>query len=369
MSLIVAINSGSSSLRLAAYAVGDAGTSLLAKESHGRIEQGHTAVLERFLDTHRLRACDAIAHRIVHGGAYAETSRIDGEVERGIQAASRLAPLHNPLALIWIEATRAVLGAALPQIAVFDTAYFNDLPEPARRYPLPSELCEKHGIRRYGFHGIAHQAMGRAYRALGGVGRRVISLQLGSGCSVAAVLDGRPQDTSMGFSPLEGLMMATRCGDLDPGLLLYLQQAEGWSPAQLEALLNKECGLKGVSGIGGDMRELLASDAPAARLAVEMFCHRVRKYIGAYAAVLGGVDAILFGGGIGENAATIREEILRPLDWLGARLDPQANASATGCAGRITCPGSQVEAWVVPVDEAAVIAVEAGRLLRSGPGQ
>ncbi len=363
MSVIIVINSGSSSLRLAAYALDGARVRLLAKESHGRIEQGQPSVLGRFLDAHRLRNCNAVAHRIVHGGGFAETRLIDAEVEQGIRKAAPLAPLHNPVALSWIEAARTALDTALPQIAVFDTAFFHDLPEVARHYPLPAALCERHGIRRYGFHGIAHQAMGQAYRAQGSAGRRVISLQLGSGCSATALLDDRPQDTSMGFSPLEGLMMGTRCGDLDPGILLHLQQIGGWSAAQLEELLNRQGGLQGVSGISHDMRELLNSPAPGARLAVEMFCYRIRKYIGAYAAVLGGVDAILFGGGIGENAATIRERILAPLGWLGVQLDPQANVQTSGCAGRITAAESPVEAWVLPVDEAAMIAAEAARLL------
>lgn len=368
MPIMIVFNSGSSSLRLSAYEYECGAIREVATSSHGRIERDHDRIIEDFLRDNALSDVKVAAHRIVHGGTLSETRLINHETELAIRDASRLAPLHNPIALDWLGAARRILGAGIPQVAVFDTAFFHALPDVAARYALPTRLSDEYGLRRYGFHGIAHQAMWRRYRETGGRGEKVITLQLGSGCSAAAILNGLPMDTSMGFSPLEGLMMATRPGDIDPGLILYLQQTAGLSPAQMETLLNTECGLKGVSGIARDMRALLASDAPSARLAVEMFCYRIRKYIGAYAAVLGGVDAILFGGGIGENAPVVRDNILSPLGWLGVTCDTRSNPATAGATACISKQGSAIEAWVIHVDEGAVIAEETVRLLSQEQG-
>ncbi|MBT9613627.1 MAG: acetate/propionate family kinase, partial [Burkholderiales bacterium] len=211
-------------------------------------------------------------------------------------------------------------------------------------------------------HGLAHQAMCRRWQALRpdiAGGGRVISFQLGAGCSITASERGIACDTSMGFSPLEGLVMATRSGDVDPGLVTYLQQAEGLSAEQVAQLLNHQSGLLGVSGLSGDMRKLLATDDPHARLAVALYCYRARKYLGAYLAVLGGADAILFGGGVGENAAAVRAAILDGFEWAGMRIDAAANLAATGREGCISAADSRVQAWVVPVDEAQILAQEA----------
>jgi acetate kinase len=306
---------------------------------------------------------EAIGHRVVHGGAhFREATPIDEAVIEAIEAASQLAPLHNRPALAAIEAARARAGS-IPMVASFDTAYYADLPEVAALYALPRDLSERLGIRRYGFHGLAHHYMVERYRALRpDVERpRLITLQLGNGCSATASVDGRPLDTSMGFTPLEGLIMGTRPGDLDPAIPLFLAQRGGFSLDQIEALLNNESGLRGLSGRSNDMRDLLQAEADGderAALAVEAFCYRVRKYAGAYLAVLGGADALVFGGGIGEHSAAVRQRICAGLRWAGLALDTEANDRESGKDRRISAAGSGIEAWVVAVDEAAVIAKE-----------
>ena len=364
---VLTVNAGSSSIRLDVFAV-DGDRARRVTSHDGTRQDGDAAQVVRKL---LARAADkpvrAVVHRVVHGGErFVRPCMLDAAVEREIERLAPLAPLHNPAALAWIHACRAVLGAEVPQLAVFDTAFFADLPEVARTYALPRALCDRHGIRRYGFHGIAHQAMWRRWLSLrpdiSGDGR-VISFQLGAGSSITAIHDGRPLDTSMGYSPLEGLVMATRSGDVDPGLLLYLQRTEGMSPARLEQLLNEESGLLGVSGMSGDMRTLLGSSEPAARLAVELYCQRARKYLGAYLAVLGGADAVLFGGGIGENAPEIRARILEGMAWAGIELDTERNRVAAGTPAALHAPNSRTEIHVVPVDEAAILTEEAIALI------
>jgi len=300
---------------------------------------------------------DLIVHRVVHGGPLAQPLRIDAAVEAQIDACAPLAPLHNPPALAMIRACRQRFGDAIAQVAVFDTAFFADLPPAARDYALPRELIEKHAIRRYGFHGLAHQALWRAWQEHAGRGGRIVTLQRGAGCSAAAIADGRPLDTSMGFTPLEGLVMATRSGDLDPGLLLHLLRTGSMDAAQLERMLSEQSGLLGLAG-SADMRSLLADPSPAAAHAIDVYCHRVRKYIGAYAAVLGGLDGVVFGGGVGEHAPAIRARILTGMEWLGIRLDAAANTAANGPARRISAAGSPCAVWVFSVDEAT----EMGRI-------
>lgn len=360
---ILTVNSGSSSIRLAAFAREADGRCLLASH-HSSVEPAWAErVLSEFIEKNGLGDIAAVAHRIVHGGEkLMHPCRIDTGVELEIERLSTLAPLHNPPALAWLRACRTLLGSGVPQVAVFDTAFFAELPVVARTYALPRGLCERHAARRYGFHGIAHAAMWHRWQELRPQIRdrgRVISLQLGAGCSITAVRAGRAVDTSMGFSPLEGLVMATRSGDVDAGLLLYLQRAEGLSPDRLEKLLNEESGLLGLSGVSGDMRTLLESSEPAARLAVEVYGYRARKYVGAYLAALGGAEAILFGGGVGEHAATVRETILTGMEWCGIALDVEKNRAAAGREACISHAGSAIEVWVIPVDEAAILAQEA----------
>lgn len=311
----------------------------------------------------------AAAHRVVHGGArFTAPTLLDEKLLAELEALSELAPLHNPPALTAIRAVQSALGADVPMVAVFDTAFHRALPPRAANYPLPHELTARHGLRRFGFHGIAHEYMLRRYAHLAGVPIEeavLITLQLGGGCSAAAIRGGLSVDTSMGFTPLEGLMMGTRAGDLDPGLLLYLARKEGLGVADLEDLLNQRSGLLGVSGRSADMREVLAA-APhdtRAALAVDMFCYRARKYIGAYLAALGGAQAVVFGGGIGENDPLVRQRICEGLDWCGLALDPARNESATGVEGRISRDDARVQTWVVLVDEAALMAEAAAECL------
>jgi acetate kinase len=366
MPTILTVNAGSSSLRLAVFADGFAGPRCLAAATFERGDDPPSELLHRFFQQQRLAPPEAVVHRVVHGGElFVAPCRIDAAVEAGIARLAPLAPLHNPAALELIAACRRLPGNPA-QVAVFDTAFFHDLPALARTYALPAELVERHGLRRYGFHGLAHQALWQAWQRLHeGAPRpaRIISLQLGSGCSISAIRDGRPLDTSMGFTPLEGLVMATRSGDLDPGLLLYLQAALDVDAASLEKTLSHRSGLLGLAGLGGDMRRLLESDSPAARDAIGLYCYRAAKYIGAYLAVLGGAEAIVFGGGVGENAPSIRARILDYLYWAGIHLDPVANQAAIGAQQCISQASSPIPVWVLPVDEASLMAEQARALL------
>jgi acetate kinase len=256
-------------------------------------------------------------------------------------------------------------------VAVFDTAFHSTLPNHASKYAIPEELAEKHHVRRYGFHGIAHQYMTERYAAIASKAVdqvNLVTLQLGNGCSAAAVKGGRSVDTSMGFTPLEGLMMGTRSGDVDPSLAGYLARCEDVDTEEAERWLNRRSGLLGVSRLSQDMRELLEAehrgDASAA-MAVTMFCYRVKKYIGAYLAVLGGADALLFGGGIGENAPQVRERICSGMKWCGVILDQERNTKAVGREAWISADRSQIGIQVIPVDEARLMARDTIRCLRS----
>jgi acetate kinase len=282
-----------------------------------------------------------------------------------------LAPLHNPHNLRGIAASRAVLGADVPHVAVFDTAFHHTIPERAYLYAIPYQLYRRHKVRRYGFHGTSHRYVAYRWRELTGVPRdrtRIITLHLGNGCSACAIDGGNSIDTSMGFTPLEGLVMGTRSGDLDPAVLEYLGAKEGLSPSDVDNLLNKQSGLLGLSGLTNDMRELLAeadeNDDRRARLAIDIFCYRARKYIGAYLAALGGADAIVFAGGIGENSAEIRAQICDGLGWAGVEVDEAANARMVGGAeGRITTESARLAVWVIPTDEELLIARDTYRVV------
>jgi len=366
--IILTMNVGSSSLRLDAFGSNGAGPHRLAALHEPVAAEPYTPILRDFVRMHGLENIVAVAHRIVHGGgAFTEPCLLHAKVEAAIAKLSYLAPLHNPPALAGVRACREALGSSLPQVAVFDTAFYAELPELAAIYALPRALTRKYALRRYGFHGIAHQAMWRRWRVLRpdlADGGRVISLQLGSGCSITAIKGNLPRDTSMGFSPLEGLVMATRPGDVDAGVLLHLQREAGLNGAALERILNRESGLLGTSGKSGDMRRLLASDDADARLAINLYCYRARKYIGAYVAALGGVDGILFGGGVGEHCPSIRAGILSGLECLGIALDSRANATTRGDESLVSASGSDVQAWVMAVDEALVLAREAENIVR-----
>jgi len=262
------------------------------------------------------------------------------------------------------------LDRTVPMVAVFDTAYHHSLPLRASTYAIPADLTTKHRIKRYGFHGIAHRFMAERYAAITHRPLQevdLVTLQLGNGCSATAIKGGRSVDTSMGFTPLEGLMMGTRSGDIDPSVMSFLSEAEGVKSGEVETWLNTRSGLLGVSGSSHDMRELLEAEAAGddrAALAVEMFCYRARKYIGAYVAALGGADAVVFGGGIGEQAPSIRARICQGLDWFGLSLDRSLNEAAIGVEERISARDSRVHCYVIPVNEAEIIGQEVVQFLR-----
>ena len=315
---------------------------------------------------------EAAGHRVVHGGErFVRSVRIDDEVLRGIEAMIDLAPLHNPSNLRGIAATRAALGPPVPQVAVFDTAFHHTLPERAYLYAIPYQYYRRYKVRRYGFHGTSHRYVAHRWRQLTGVAReatRLVTLHLGNGCSACAIAGGDSIDTSMGFTPLEGLVMGTRSGDLDPAIVDFVAEKEGLSLTQVDGLLNKQSGLLGISGLTNDMRELLAEakehDDRRAKLAIDIFCYRARKYIGAYLAALGGADAIVFAGGVGENSAEVRRRICEGLEWAGVRLDETANgATVGGREGRISADGATTAVWVVPTDEELLIARDTYRVV------
>jgi len=315
---------------------------------------------------------DAVGHRVVHGGEdFRGSVLITAEVRRRIEDNIELAPLHNPHNLRAIVAARHALGEGVPQVAVFDTAFHASLPDHAYLYALPYSLYRRHRIRRYGFHGTSHRYVAYRYRRVTGTGRegtRLITLHLGNGCSACAIAEGRSVDTSMGFTPLEGLVMGTRSGDLDPAILEYVAHKEGMSLAEVDALMNKQSGLLGISGLTHDMRDLLAEAAEhqdrRASLAIQIFAYRARKYVGAYLAAMGGAEAVVFTGGIGENSARVRGLICEGLEWMGLEIDEGANEEATGGhEGRISTPDSRLAAWVIPTDEELLIARDTVRIV------
>jgi acetate kinase len=311
---------------------------------------------------------DAVGHRVVHGGAEFITPVVidDGVLEK-IETLSELAPLHNPAAVSGIRAARKILGPDIPMVAAFDTAFHHTIPDAAGFYAISYELSVKHAVRRYGFHGLAHQYSMLRYCELAGVSpdkTNIVTLHLGNGCSAAAIRRGQSVETSMGFTPLEGLVMGTRSGDLDPALVSYLAHKEGVSADEIESWLNKRSGLLGLSGLSNDMRELTAAyDAePRARLAIDVFCHRARKYLGAYLAVLGGADALVFSGGIGENSSLVREKICAGMEWCGLQLDVRLNGTAPNGDWRISAEDAKIKVYVVHTDEEGIIARETARL-------
>lgn len=314
---------------------------------------------------------DAVGHRVVHGGEKFNSSvLITDEVIAMLEECIQLAPLHNPPNLSGIYAMSALLPD-VPQVGTFDTAFHQSMPDHAYMYAIPYSLYTKHAIRRYGFHGTSHRYVSqRAREILGGTNaRKIITCHLGNGASVAAIVDGKSIDTSMGLTPVEGLVMGTRCGDLDPGIVTYIMQCEDISRTTANTLINKHSGLLGVSGVSSDMRELEAAAEGGnerARLALRMFRYRVRKYIGAYAAAMGGADAVIFTGGIGENSATTRFEIANDLAFLGLEFDPEKNAAVRGEEKIISKDGSRVIAMVIPTDEELVIARDTEAIILAG---
>jgi acetate kinase len=370
--IVVTVNSGSTSVKLAAFETRCAATVAAAdvtEISHETLRGEQLAPreeLSRFL-AKLPGPPQAIAHRVVHGGRRFTTPvLIDSSVSAAIQELSELAPLHNPKAVEWIEAARSVAGARVAQVAVFDTAFFASLPRVAGEYAMASRYGADQGVRRYGFHGLAHEALWKRWSQLHTdlpLGGRVITLQIGGGVSAAAIDRGKPLDTSMGFSPLEGLVMATRSGDVDPAVVPYLAKRLGKTSEEIIALLNRESGVAGMSGGATDLGQLAADPSPQAQFAVDLYCYRARKYIGAYLAVLGGCDGIVFGGGVGEHVPAVRQRILTGLTWAGIEVDEAANDAARGQEARIDTMKLPVRIHVIPVEEERVL-VEAALATR-----
>jgi acetate kinase len=371
MSRVLVINSGSSSLK---FALIEPETGAVV--SHGLAERlsatGHAEALDRLLaELGDDAGISAVGHRVVHGGeAFSESVVIDDATVQAIRDCAALAPLHNPANLLGIEAARRAFPG-VPQVAVFDTAFHQTLPRRAFLYAVPYELYEQHKLRRYGFHGTSHRYVAEEAAKL--LGRPLAELELvtahlGNGCSAAAVRGGKSIDTSMGLTPLEGLVMGTRSGDVDPSLHQFLAERTGQTLVQITELLTRKSGLLGLSGRSNDMRTLLEARAQGderAAIAVEVFCYRLAKTVLALCAGLERLDALVFTGGIGEHAASVREETLKGLSILGFELDPRRNLGhGRDSSGRITSDASARTALVVSTNEELVIAREAMRLVQ-----
>jgi acetate kinase len=315
----------------------------------------------------RLKDVDLLACRVVHGGDdYVKPVRVDETLVSAVERLDDLAPLHNIACASVIRAAREMLGAKVPAVAVFDTAFHSTLPERARTYAIPREIAARHGIRRYGFHGLSHQYLLLRYVELAGTKldqTNIITLHLGGGASATAIRAGKSIDTSMGLTPLEGLVMSTRCGDLDAGVLTFLARKEGLDMEAMEELLNRQSGLLGISGRSGDTRELvkLSPEDPQAQLALDVFAYRAKKYLGAYLAVLGKASAVVLGGVIAENTPEVRRRICEGLEDFGLEFDPERNAATIDREGRITRDGSRLHAYVIPSEEGIMMAQEAMR--------
>lgn len=317
----------------------------------------------------------AVGHRVVHGGElFKESTLIDDRVLKGIEDCIDLALLHNPNNVKGILAARELFGNEVPQVAVFDTAFHHSIPEQAYLYAVPYHLYRRHRIRRYGFHGTSHRYVAFRYRALRNLTREqtnIITLHLGNGCSAAAIKAGSSIDTSMGMTPLEGLVMGTRSGDLDPAIVSVIARKEGMSSSEVDTLLNTQSGLLGISGLTNDMRELQAEltehDDRRVRLAVEIFCYRARKYIGAFLAAMGGADAVVFTGGIGENSPDVRARICAGMEWAGLRLDAARNQETVGREALISSDDSKLRIYAIPTDEELLIARDTVRVIEGVP--
>ena len=366
MTAVLTVNTGSTSVKLAAFDTAPSGTParLWDEQHHGSTLQPVQVL--RSLSAKLASPPPILVHRVVHGGTrFTVPTRIDASVEQAIGALSPMAPLHNPQALRWIGAAREIWGERTQQWAVFDTAYFARMPRVASEYALAPAIGIERGVRRYGFHGLAHESLWRRWCTLNPqleAGGRLISLQLGGGCSIAATLHGSPLDTSMGFSPLEGLVMATRCGDLDPAVIPYLERSMGLSGDAVIEALEKRAGLAGLSGTDGDIRQLLRARSSEAEFALDLYCYRIRKYVGAYLAVLGGCDGIVFGGGVGEHVPAVRDKALQGLEFLGIELDPARNGQACGEEALISA-ADRIKVHVLHSDEEAILAAAGARAL------
>lgn len=312
---------------------------------------------------------NAVGHRMVHGGEkFAKSVLLTQEVLDAFIACNDLAPLHNPANLKGVNAITAILPN-VPQVGVFDTAFHQTMPDYAYMYAVPYELYEKYGVRRYGFHGTSHRYVSQRvceYLGIKPEGTKIITCHIGNGASISAVVDGKCVDTSMGLTPLEGLVMGTRSGDIDGGAVTFIMEKEGLDATGVSNLLNKKSGVQGISGVSSDMREICAAvnaGNPRAKLALDMYEYRIRKYIGSYAAAMGGVDVILFTGGVGENQDNTREAACRGLEFMGVKIDTEKNKTIHGEEAVISTPDSKVKVVVIPTDEELMIATDTMNLL------
>jgi acetate kinase len=393
---ILVINCGSSSIKYQLINTEDqeslckglverigAVTSIIKQEFKGEkpikktmVIENHASALKTIMellveaDNDHLQSLDeieAVGHRVVHGGeTFKDSVLIDEDVEEAIQQAFDIAPLHNPPNLDGIRAAKKHLPD-VPHVAVFDTAFHHSIPKHAFLYGIPNRLYRRYKIRKYGFHGTSHYYVSRKYHQITGApkeGSKVITCHLGNGCSITAIKDGKSYDTSMGFSPLEGLVMGTRSGDIDPSIVFYLIEKEELSLANVHALLNKHSGLLGLSGYAADMRDLIEEAESGDRRcteAIDVFCYRIQKYIGSYIAAMNGVDAIIFTGGIGENAPLIREKVLSEMNFAGIELDSKRNKELKN-ETLISADNSKVQVHVIPTNEELVIAIDAAKI-------
>jgi acetate kinase len=365
LAAVLVFNAGSSSLKFALFDAGSEG-----EAASGAFETPDpAAAVTQVLAKLPARRLTAVGHRVVHGGPeFSQGVRVGAGVRDAIGRLAEIAPLHNPRALAVLEAAERALPG-VPQVAVFDTAFFAALPERARVYPLPWEWYEQWGVRRFGFHGLSHAyCAARAAELLGrpADGVRLVTCHLGQGCSAAGVFAGAPVATTMGFTPLEGLMMGSRSGSFDPGILLYALHRQGLGAAELDEILNHASGLFGVSGVSADFREVEAAATRGhtrARLALDMYADRVRASIGALAVTLGGVDALVFSAGVGEHSASLRAAVCEGLECLGLHLDLAANARAVADA-EVSAGGSRGRIFVLHTREELMIARETRRVLQ-----
>lgn len=317
-----------------------------------------------------LKEIDAVGHRMVHGGEkFAKSVVITPEVIKAFEEVSDLAPLHNPANLKGIRAVEELMPG-LPQVGVFDTAFHQTMPQYSYMYALPYEVYEKYAVRRYGFHGTSHRYVSARVCEFLGVDynkQRIITCHIGNGGSLAAVKNGKCMDTTMGLTPLEGIMMGTRSGDVDGGAVTFLQKKLGLTPDQMSDLLNKKSGVAGISGVGSDMRDLEAAVAAGnkrAKLATDMYNYKIKKYVGAFAAAMGGVDIIVFTAGVGENQASMRAEVCRDMEFMGVKVDEALNATIRGKEAIISTPDSKVKVVVIPTDEELMIASDTAALVK-----
>ena len=317
-----------------------------------------------------LKEIDAVGHRMVHGGEkFAKSVVITPEVIKAFEEVSDLAPLHNPANLKGIRAVEELMPG-LPQVGVFDTAFHQTMPQYSYMYALPYEVYEKYAVRRYGFHGTSHRCVSARVCEFLGVDytkQRIITCHIGNGGSLAAVKNGKCMDTTMGLTPLEGIMMGTRSGDVDGGAVTFLQKKLGLSPDEMSDFLNKKSGVAGVSGVGSDMRDLEAAVAAGnkrAQLATDMYNYKIKKYVGAFAAAMGGVDIIVFTAGVGENQASMRAAVCRDMEFMGVKVDEELNATIRGKEAVISTPDSKVKVVVIPTDEELMIASDTAALVK-----